>query len=339
MMKIQRIGLVISFASFIALNALAPSMTQANTAPGEIAPGKVDETPLLDKTPTAPAVDTAPIASAGSNSSTPSKTAEPELKNTINSLREKLTEMEARVEELTRKLEAKAPVKTPPQASTKISAKAATPGSAPSTAPASVHATATGAELDSIPGEESATAPASSKKIETVSVPMHPGDRIGTSVSVKDVPGDPELGFTNDSTIQEFRSAIILHKAGKYPEAVLAFSTFVENYPDHPLAGTAQFYVGNSYYKQKEYGLAVREYQRVLTTYDRSTHIAQTLREISDAEDALRKSDDAARHRQLLMSLFPHSPFATKPAVSKAAPAPAPASSAQPAGPENKDIQ
>ena len=332
------------------VTALAAFVTQAHAAPSEGTHGKVDETPLLDETrsstqtvaPTATAAPAAnpsraaqaadtPTAPAGEIPPAAARASEPDLKNTVNSLREKLTEMESRVEELTRKLEAKeASAHAPATTKAPVTAKAPAHKAAKAAKPAPAPESAKGGELDSIPLDETP------KKIETVSVPTHPGDRIGTPVPVREEPGDPEMGFTNDSTIQEFRSAIILHKAGKYPEAVLAFSAFVENYPDHPLAGTAQFYVGDSYFRQKEYGLAVREFQRVLTTYDRSTHIAQTLREISDSEDALRKSDDAARHRQLLMSLFPHSPFATASTASRGATAPAsapvPASSIQPSG-------
>ena len=46
---------------------------------------------------------------------------------------------------------------------------------------------------------------------------------------------------------------------------------------------------------------------------------ADTLREMAEAEDALKKNQDAARHRQILMSTFPQSPaartFATLEAV------------------------
>lgn len=135
-------------------------------------------------------------------------------------------------------------------------------------------------------------------------------------------PMDPDAGFVNDDAVQIYRKAMILYHAGRYPDASLEFNSFLEKYPDHPLAGSAQFYMGSSYFQRKEYKLAIQEYQRVLTSYDRSSHVAHALRDISDAEEALKQTENAARHRHLLNSLFPHSPFSIsgESAVAKAQP-------------------
>jgi TolA-binding protein len=146
-------------------------------------------------------------------------------------------------------------------------------------------------------------------------VGSHPSEGGGSSPSAEQAPNDPEAGFASDEAIQAYRKASILLAAQKYPEAVLAYSSFVEKYPDHPLAGSAQFYVGDAYFREKEYKLALGEFERVLTSYDRSPHVADTLREMAEAEDHLKMTEQAARHRQLLTSLFPQSPAAS-PAVS-----------------------
>jgi tol-pal system protein YbgF len=119
---------------------------------------------------------------------------------------------------------------------------------------------------------------------------------------------DPEAGFVNDDSVQTYRKAMVYYQAKRYSDAAMVFSTFVEKYPDHPLAGSAQYFVGDSYFKQGEYKLALVEFKKVLTSYDRSAQVAQTLRQMAEAEDALKKPEEAARHRQLLMSLFPQSP-------------------------------
>jgi TolA-binding protein len=141
-------------------------------------------------------------------------------------------------------------------------------------------------------------------------VNAHPSHGVGTTPIIPTAPSDPEAGFANDDAAQGFRKASILLAAQKYPEAVLAFSAFLEKFPDHALAGSAQYYVGESYARQKEYRLALREFERVLTSYDRSPHVADTLREMARAEDQLKLPEQAARHRQLLTSLFPQSPAA-----------------------------
>lgn len=148
------------------------------------------------------------------------------------------------------------------------------------------------------------------RKALSAPVASHPSNGAGTEPESSTADNDPEAGFLSDAAIQEYRKGSILLDAHKYPEAVLAFSTFVDRYPDHPLAGSAQYGIGAAYLRQKEYKLAQRELERVLTSYDRSPHVSDTLRDLADAEDALKLPEQAARHRQLLRSLFPHSPAA-----------------------------
>ena len=142
-------------------------------------------------------------------------------------------------------------------------------------------------------------------------VSSHPSEGAGTEPQEILASLDPEAGFVNDGAIQDYRKGEILFEAQKFPEAVLAFSSFVEKYPDHPLAGSAQYSIGEAYFKRKEYKLALHEFERVLTSYDRSPHISDTLRELAETEDALKMPEQAARHRQLLTSLFAQAPAAS----------------------------
>ncbi len=170
-------------------------------------------------------------------------------------------------------------------------------------------------------------------KGQLVGVQKHPGD-VGARPAANPAPSDPEAGFLNDEAIQGYRKAIILLEAQKFAEAALVFSAFLEKYPDHPLAGNAQYFVGHAYLKRKEYKIAANEYQRVLTSYDRSSRVADTLREIAEAEDHLKMPEQAARHRQLLTSLFPQSPASSLSKAAEPAPATEEAPVHDPAAPE-----
>jgi TolA-binding protein len=79
-------------------------------------------------------------------------------------------------------------------------------------------------------------------------VAAHPSQGTGAEPQVAVADNDPEAGFVADAAIQEYRKGSILLEAQKYPEAILEFSSFVERYPDHPLAGSAQFGIGKSYF-------------------------------------------------------------------------------------------
>ena len=144
----------------------------------------------------------------------------------------------------------------------------------------------------------------------TTVVTPPPAQNQGIPVTTVLPTDDPEKGFNHDEPVQAFQKAMTLFQAQQYPESVLAFSDFLERFPDHVIAGTAQYYVGNAYHKQKEYQLALQEFHRVLASYPQSTHVADTLEKMASAEDALKQTEKAAKHRQQLSSLFPHSPAA-----------------------------
>ena len=158
--------------------------------------------------------------------------------------------------------------------------------------------------------EKFSRSPSSVEKPKITPVASHPADGVGTDIPVVPAKNDPDSGFAQDEPIQTFRKAFILYQAQKYSEAVLTFSKFLEKFPDHPLAGSSQFYVGECYIKQKEFKLAIQEYQHVLTSYDRSPHVSDTLKQMIIAEEKLKLAQEAAKHRQLLTSLFPQSPAA-----------------------------
>lgn len=163
-------------------------------------------------------------------------------------------------------------------------------------------------------------------QISTLGVRGHPSDQIGKAVDfstpesaplppespLNDASAETRVTHSEDQAIDAFQKAMIRFKAKQYPETILSFSKFVENYPDHPLAGSALYYVAHSYFQQKEYKLAAQEYARVFTTYDRSPQITNALQEISICEDQLKSPESATRHRQLLSSLFAPSPAAGK---------------------------
>jgi tol-pal system protein YbgF len=153
-------------------------------------------------------------------------------------------------------------------------------------------------------------------KMSGVTTPMT--DAAGAPVAASDA---NMPGYVQDGAVQLYRKANILFESERYADANLAYSRFLEKYPDHALAGSAQFKIGEGYFKRKEYKQAVQEFQKVLTSYDRSPAISATLRELAESEDALGKTQEAARYRQQLTSLFPSSPAAQNlPAGGAAAP-------------------
>ena len=139
---------------------------------------------------------------------------------------------------------------------------------------------------------------ASQGKIDQSSALARSGSKSGTSTA----------GFVQDAATSSYRKGMILFDAKKFPEAVLAFSEFLEQFPDHVLAGSAQFRIGESYYQQRELKLALAEYQRVMTSFDRSPHGADSLARIIEIADTLKMPELSEKSRQTLKALFAGSP-------------------------------
>ncbi len=130
----------------------------------------------------------------------------------------------------------------------------------------------------------------------------------GKPVEMPEAKEDPEAGFIKDTAIQNYRTALILFHSKKFPEASLVFASFIEKYPDHIFSGNAQFYIGECYFKQNEYKLALQEYSKVIKSYEQSPSLPDTLQQMAVTSDHLQNSEDAIKYRHLLSTLFPASP-------------------------------
>lgn len=160
-----------------------------------------------------------------------------------------------------------------------------------------------------------------SQKMKTTTVGPSVVDQAGTVPAVENAENSPKAEISSNESIDRYRNAMILFEGGKYPEAMLEFNAFLKSYPDHVFAGSAQFYMGECYYKQGELKLAAEEFQRVVSSYDQSSHVPDALMRLSMTQDGLKQPKQAIRNRQLLLSLFPQSPAAKEVLEAKGLPA------------------
>ena len=85
----------------------------------------------------------------------------------------------------------------------------------------------------------------------------------GSAASLKE--GD-ERG-SEASAKELYKSALDLIRAGKTKESRDLFKLYLRNYPEGALANNAQFWIGESYYNEKEYEKAIVEYDDVVKKY------------------------------------------------------------------------
>lgn len=74
-----------------------------------------------------------------------------------------------------------------------------------------------------------------------------------------------------------YNAALNLFRNGKYEAAQSMFAQYIERYPNSPNADNAQFWIGESLSKRKEYGKAILEYQKVVEKYSKGNKVPDAL--------------------------------------------------------------
>jgi TolA-binding protein len=145
-----------------------------------------------------------------------------------------------------------------------------------------------------------------------------PHSKVNTrgKASKKEAAVSPIEAESNEA-VDRYREAKILYDSKRFSDAVLEFAEFVKNEPDHSLAPGAQYYVGMSYFQQKEYKLAEEELSRGLVSYPHSNYVPDYLLGLSKTSAALGKSDKEIYFKQKLLAAFPNSPQAKGISVSE----------------------
>jgi len=65
----------------------------------------------------------------------------------------------------------------------------------------------------------------------------------------------------------DYDAAFALMKQGYYERAAKSFRDFIEQHPTSPLAGNAQYWIGEASYYVRNFKVAIDEFQRVVTKY------------------------------------------------------------------------
>jgi tol-pal system protein YbgF len=101
-------------------------------------------------------------------------------------------------------------------------------------------------------------------------------------------------------------------KAGSYAAAIAGFSAFVKTFPKSALAPSAQYWIGNAQYAQRDFRGAIATQRQLIATYPDSLKVPDAMLNISTAQ--LDLGDAAASRRTLedLVAKFPKSDAAVK---------------------------
>jgi tol-pal system protein YbgF len=84
-------------------------------------------------------------------------------------------------------------------------------------------------------------------------------------------------GRSAQSAEQLFSTAMANFRAQEPGQAVLELTDLIARFPDHPLAASAQLWIGEAYYQQRDYRQSLVELKRVLDGYPKGRQAADAL--------------------------------------------------------------
>ena len=124
------------------------------------------------------------------------------------------------------------------------------------------------------------------------------------------IPAAPASGRTPSSNAEAdriFAAALARLRAGDEGQAALEFTEFVAQYPTHPQAAVAQNYIGEAYYRQREYRQAMGEYQKTVDNYTQAAQVSEALLKIGLCQRALGDGASAKATWEQVVKRFPKS--------------------------------
>ena len=116
---------------------------------------------------------------------------------------------------------------------------------------------------------------------------------------------------------EQYQYAFDLLRQTKYADAQNALSTFVDEYPDHPLAGNASYWLGETYYVRKDYNNAALTFAETFKRYPQSGKAPDSLLKLGMSLAALGETADACKALHELSARYPRAPDATKQRAAK----------------------
>jgi tol-pal system protein YbgF len=106
----------------------------------------------------------------------------------------------------------------------------------------------------------------------------------------------------------QYNYAMGLLTQANYPAAEHAMRAFVERYPKDPLAGNAQYWLGETFYVRKDYGNAATAFAQGYEKYPKGPKAADDLLKLGMSLTALNQKADACKAYARLQRDFPAPP-------------------------------
>ena len=98
------------------------------------------------------------------------------------------------------------------------------------------------------------------------------------------------------------------NNAGKFKDSQNIIKKLIKEYPKSQKLDEAHLIMGESYYKESKYQLAIKEYSKVVSIY-KSKHVPEALFKLSDSYDKANYPEKAVITLWKLINFYPNSSF------------------------------
>ncbi|MBZ5536779.1 MAG: tol-pal system protein YbgF [Acidobacteriia bacterium] len=126
--------------------------------------------------------------------------------------------------------------------------------------------------------------------------------------------GAPPTGLATgtppDSPDAIYASALSDYTSGRYKLALGEFQQYLRYYGTTPLAGNAQFYIGQIHFMQENYDDAISAFNVVVERYAEGTKVTQAIYKKGLAMEKLGQKTSAIKEFRALVNRYPNSPEA-----------------------------
>lgn len=112
--------------------------------------------------------------------------------------------------------------------------------------------------------------------------------------------------------LQMYAGALKMFRAREHGQAVLDFLDFLARYPKHALAPSAQYWIAEAYYVQRDYRQALLEFEKVLVYSPTNPKMADALLRAGMASNQLRDGERAEQLWRRVVEQYPDSDAAQK---------------------------
>jgi tol-pal system protein YbgF len=156
------------------------------------------------------------------------------------------------------------------------------------------------------------------RKLESAPVAAAPAASAAVAGSVPQASGAPVPATPGTPAVDAgaeqrgYDAALDQFKGGNYAAATGSFAGFIKTYPKSPLAPSAQYWIGNAQFAQRDFRGAIATQRQLIAAYPDSQKVPDALLNIATSQAELGEAPQSRRTLDELIAKHPQSEAAAK---------------------------